>query len=855
MSTKSRKTGDERGKPKPSSRSQRPEGEVPEDLSDILGLEGAQGSAIPLDEQDDGDFQSLLDTAQTSDAFASVVRHDGGNEEDSKLAAAKRRQQIRAEREENLKREKAERLARLERELKQREEEENRRVSIPVRESAVQAGRPSEHQPRDYYSDGGSTEDEEGERGPLIKSAFGDAHDPVAHAMQQGNQEHVQLLSSVRFRANAQSSSSESDAERHSTDEDNPVKVDMDGNRDSAAEVGSPTSRRVRKTQMYSMAATGGEQDYEMRGLASKSPVPSKKSMAASKSTYIRLGQPDGVNDDDGCCEKLCDGESGCFVNTICCPFVMPYQGCRIYCCPTLGSMLCHCWMWCCCSSRCCKFEDKDFPAGPESLGVGIQGDGGRKTAVFSDKNVQWIRASYLAKSDSLNADGSRGLRLFGKRLDASTVCQGRLGDCWLLSAMACLADHRGAIQHVFETHSMDVRGKYWVTLYDASFSKNKHGEPVGSWVSFAIDDKIPCVEDSPGSGNWRPMFTGLRNGELWPLLLEKAFAKMCGSYRALEGGNALWALQAMTGDKPYMFKHVPVSPVPSGSVLKAGEELGATWKGSQLLSRFVENDADKKTAGHFIDLDPSQPGHSLDSEEMWNVLLNFHNRGSVLSASGVRQDGYAGLRAAHAYSVLDFLEFEKRGGVLPTRTTATYRSTTTSNVQRLILIRNPWGQGEWTGDWGLDSNLWGTVDAVVAKNALAKVKTKRGATNGCFWMSWEDFNRSWSKLHVLQRSVDINNLYLEYDEGVCCGEICGCVKGCCSFFFLCRGIDRLYFSEKSDDVDTLERAKKKENGCERCCTRRCCAKFLCWVLWYLMVPVGIGLAIYFLVFAGGSKK
>ena len=36
---------------------------------------------------------------------------------------------------------------------------------------------------------------------------------------------------------------------------------------------------------------------------------------------------------------------------------------------------------------------------------------------------------------------------------------------------------------------------------------------------------------------------------ELWAVMLEKAFAKFCGSYAHLDGGWAVWGWRVLTGD------------------------------------------------------------------------------------------------------------------------------------------------------------------------------------------------------------------------------------------------------------------------------------------------------------------
>lgn len=125
--------------------------------------------------------------------------------------------------------------------------------------------------------------------------------------------------------------------------------------------------------------------------------------------------------------------------------------------------------------------------------------------------------------------------QLFDDGIEPNDICQGQLGDCWLLSALASLAEHPSIIIDAFDTQIFNPRGKYRVRLYNAVSEKFEH---------IIIDDYVPVDEASQ-----RPIFTDPRGNELWVMLLEKAFAKFEGSYAAIEGGHPLYAMHCFTGD------------------------------------------------------------------------------------------------------------------------------------------------------------------------------------------------------------------------------------------------------------------------------------------------------------------
>lgn len=263
-------------------------------------------------------------------------------------------------------------------------------------------------------------------------------------------------------------------------------------------------------------------------------------------------------------------------------------------------------------------FTDQEFPPNGRSLFVDPEHPP-LKLQVVSE----WMRPTEIVKENNLDSRPC----LFSGAANPSDVCQGRLGDCWFLSAVAVLTEV-SQISEVIITPEYNEEGIYTVRFCIQ-----------GEWVPVVIDDWIPC--ESPG----KPAFATSRKGnELWVSILEKAYAKLHGSYEALEGGLVQDALVDLTGG--------------------AGEE---------------------------IDMRSAQAQIDLASGRLWSQLLRFKQEGFLLGAGSPSGSDVhissSGIVQGHAYSLLQVREVDGH---------------------KLVQIRNPWAnEVEWNGPWSDSSPEW----------------------------------------------------------------------------------------------------------------------------------------------------
>mmetsp|Transcript_11281 Transcript_11281/g.25901 ORF Transcript_11281/g.25901 Transcript_11281/m.25901 type:complete len:423 (-) Transcript_11281:120-1388(-) len=313
------------------------------------------------------------------------------------------------------------------------------------------------------------------------------------------------------------------------------------------------------------------------------------------------------------------------------------------------------------------------------------------------------------------------------RNVDPNDVNQGGLGDCWILSSMAALAEFPGSITKLFSPQTLAPDGRYTIRLW--SWAEK-------AWKNIVVDDRLPV--DFTGSACKYAKISGC--GEIWPCLLEKAFAKYSGGYSKINGGNPAFSLASLTGCPDII------------QLVKSKTEDGV-WQ--YFAPKWSSDDVkDGPDTGNPITDEPLQ---ELNENQVMAMIQDADNQNFVLTASKYNTIGRAlgnifcpicmlcvadtdheGIAFGHAYSLITVL------------------SNAAGTGYNLVCLRNPWGEErvvEWRGDWSDGDDLWRQYPQVKA----AAMQTD--ADDGLFWMEYEDFVEHYDTIAICRSSMGMNRV------------------------------------------------------------------------------------------------
>eukprot|EP01006_Ploeotia_vitrea_P027132 TRINITY_DN59_c0_g1_i1.p1 TRINITY_DN59_c0_g1~~TRINITY_DN59_c0_g1_i1.p1 ORF type:complete len:733 (+),score=81.47 TRINITY_DN59_c0_g1_i1:68-2266(+) len=266
---------------------------------------------------------------------------------------------------------------------------------------------------------------------------------------------------------------------------------------------------------------------------------------------------------------------------------------------------------------------------------------------------------------------------LFASGTAANDISQGAVGDCFFIGAVSalasCTAQHLRPIQRLFVNYNVEY-GVYGVCFFKC-----------GGWEWVIVDDYIAVQQMQ--DGRWSPLYASpSAQAELWPMILEKAYAKIHFNWDTIDGGWGKEAVGDMTGGLEYNL-----------DLYRANRNMTFAE-----IKRLCD-----------------------DPMTILGCAIGQHVGTSNGPSGGAgEQAGLYGLYHGHAYSVIAAAQ--------------------TSDGTGFIRVRNPWGNwAEWQGPYADGSREW-ELNPQHKRELNPSFKD-----DGAFWMKWEDFHQYFTNIDV----------------------------------------------------------------------------------------------------------
>lgn len=357
------------------------------------------------------------------------------------------------------------------------------------------------------------------------------------------------------------------------------------------------------------------------------------------------------------------------------------------------------------------NYKDEEFPNNITSL---INFD---VNTVSVNKNI-WANLEWEKLSNFNNISLKFSSYIFSHvegDIRPDDCIQGSIGNCYLICVASNIAEYPLRLKKIFVNKSFNKAGIYGVLFYIN-----------GQQVKIVIDDYIPIEPISK-----MPVFAQIpKSRNIWPLILEKAWAKYLGNYQNTVSGRPNEVMSVLCG-----------APSSYYNILHLGKygEINIKNNCKNLLNKEQEYNNIKTI------------NSNKEKMSFFNKIKEFCLNSYLVCASTCDlniktnlNNNVLGLDPNHAYTVNFALEFEASNKKI-----------------RLIKLRNPWGK----------INSKSTFEGEIIKNNYInypEIKQNIGSkSDGYFVLTEDEFFDNFNYVYVC-KYIDSYKLYSEFITPVC---------------------------------------------------------------------------------------